>query len=535
MAVAYWDWTGRADDTGDGLSWPTAKHTLAAASTVASAGAYPGDPAAQVKIAGQLVTNKGAATWTKDSQSVVFVADAALSAGDIIRPQGFPYAPPYEVTAYVAGTKTATLRSAFRLTTGSYSTDLLPVHALTTNQQSLSAANQLLTMHWNPATDTRPGITSYITAFTHGVTNGILINQSGTVVECGDGLPIHAIGDWIAGIAVTEAARFTGSLLLSRTSSGTHLYITASKLSLDVIVGIGGHYAIEDGGWTSLRIRHCEAHNNSYAVSCPSATPQIGRLVVRNSGIGAQVTYSWGWIGSYDIYDTSNAAGGVAMSYSPVLTHYWIGEWNVYSGNAVFPTGNVSVGGPVSLWRANDPYGVWTKTAGRGGSGYGLKCDPSDKLIASHLKLARPVAAGQAVVLKFWAVYTGTLADPPPCFVRLLEPNGLTVEDIAFTPNRSANTPGGSPDGWTDATQQTITFTGTTAQAGTIQFGIFCRDNAAGDAVLYVDDETTTPALTGGEDFGANEYHGLVPMAFAAAAGGGGLTLPKRYGLQGVA
>ena len=484
MATAYWDWTGRADDTGDGLSWATAKHTLAAASTVATAGGT-------IKTAGQLVTNKGAATWTADSTSVVFAADAALSAGDIIRPQGFPYAPPYEVTGYVAGTKTATLRSAFRLTTGSYSTDLLPIHALTTNQQSLSAANQTLSFHWNPATDTQPGITSYISAFTHGVTQGILINQSGTVVECGGGLVIHAIGEWIAGIAVTQPARLTGTLLLSRTGSGTHLYVSASEFSIEVIVGIGGHYVIEQSGVTPGHIRHCEAHNNSYAAYVLYGSVQIAHLIVRNGGIGGQISYGVGWIGKYDIYNTTAAAGAIGMT-SYNCAFYWIGEWNVYAGNAVYPTGNVCLGGPVSLWRMNDFAGSWTKGSGRGGSGYSLKCDPSSKIIASHIKLARPVAAGQAVVLKFWAVYTGTLADPPPCFVRLLEPNGLTVEDIAFVPVRSANTPGGTPDGWTDATQQTITFTGTTAQAGSIQFGIFCRDNAAGDAVLYVDDFTWT-------------------------------------------
>jgi hypothetical protein len=130
-----------------------------------------------------------------------------------------------------------------------------------------------------------------------------------------------------------------------------------------------------------------------------------------------------------------------------------------------------------------------------GASGFSYKLNPGSPYLAVRVPLKRPLASGATLTVKFYAVYTGTAGDAPPCFVRALDPNGLTVADTAFTPNRSANTPGGVPDGWADASQHSIALGGTAAGNASVVIGIWCRDNAAGDAVLYISEDAASPGI----------------------------------------
>ena len=137
------------------------------------------------------------------------------------------------------------------------------------------------------------------------------------------------------------------------------------------------------------------------------------------------------------------------------------------------------VGGPVSMWQLRK-YGIADKVTGRGGTGYGLRITPSTSHTPIDVILSTITEASKSVTMTFYCYYSGTAGDVPPCWIELREPNGLAVARYDFSP------PNGTD--WSAATQQTITFDGTTVQAGSLQVAICVRDNEVGDAVVYIDD-----------------------------------------------
>ena len=493
MPTVYWDPVS-GNDANDGLSKEAPKLNLHGA-TGASATATANN---EVRCKGLQWTAKGNATWTQDSTSVVFVADAALAGGEYLYPDGATEAVPYEVASYVAGTKTATLRNAWRGATGSYSTPVINTLAIATAQTMTSgAAGQKLTFGWDFVTGTQPSDFTSMMVLSSAVV--LAISQYNTWLVA-DGPRLVCGQPYTSGyrcLNLGANCRVTGTLMIVN----SNFDITGNDVEIDELraaIHNAGTYAIgENVGNLRLRVRKIIAHNCDRTLYAPDYGHRItiGEMIERWC---TRSIYMEGgqdvMVGSLYIRGNGRGGGTTPPTVYSGRTSALLRIGYLDTNQSLVPAGNVYVGGPVASWRYSTYSSVVTKTAGRGGSGYGFKIDPSaasqpyGTFAGALPPLSRPVAAGQAVTLKFWAVYTGTLADPPPCFVRLLEPNGLTVEDIAFTPARSANTPGGTPDGWTDATQQTITFTGTTTQAGSIQFGIFCRDNAAGDAVLYIDD-----------------------------------------------
>jgi hypothetical protein len=222
--------------------------------------------------------------------------------------------------------------------------------------------------------------------------------------------------------------------------------------------------------------------------------------------------------------------GGLARPLNYVAGHVWIGAAYLRGSNASYPptglpsggiwfgslssltqagadnpltpTGNCEVGNPpdhpqVPWILSQNTCGIVQKATGNqaGASGFSYKLNPGSRYLAVHVPLKRPLAAGATLTVKFYAVYTGTVGDAPPCFVRAIDPNGLTVQDQTFTPNRSANTPGGSPDGWADASQHSIALGGTAAENASVVIGIWCGDNAAGDAVLYLSEDPDSPGI----------------------------------------
>jgi hypothetical protein len=515
MAIAYWD-PSLADDTGDG-SLATPKQLMASASAVAG-------NSGEVRGIGQALTNKGNAAWTQDSTSVVFVADAALSAGDYIRPTTTAYGsqcPAYRVTSYNSGTYTATLTHAFRGTAGAaYDTEVVPAYALPSAQAAGNYTNQTYTFGWrnNSGSPVQDTYSAY--AYAAGVP--LTFGSSSTVRADGRLLVLGADANQ-QGLSASGSAtlcRIIGTLDCSGYTSGNGSVASYSALVADTIISSYGSRTLSAQNGGALWARTVVLHNGAYPLQANGAA----HLYVWDATLAGS-TY-WGnrsgdiTVGtlhtraSSNVYFTSDTGGTVTVGY--VDTAETVSQ--TAAGGAV-----VIFGGPASKWGIYTGGGVAAKVTGRGGTGYGLRINPSSAIIGTWVPLKTFVAAGSSVSLSFYCVYTGTNGDPPPCEVVLTTPDGLSIADGTFTPARSANTPGGSPDGWTDATQQTFNFSGTALQAGPVAVEIRVKDNAAGDAVLYVDD-------IGGTNFGTQNNTGSLDwggtdiwIVDVATGGGGGL------------
>ena len=494
MAVAYHD-PSKADDTGDGLSWANAKKTWNAADVVATSGGT-------VKHRGQQLTTIGgaAATWTIDSANVVVAGDvtATCGAGDWIYADGLADCPAYRVasSSYSAPNTTIVLEAAFRLASGSYSIKKCVAYILGAGETT-GATNITHTFGWNSGTDTQDA--DYETVYTAtSAISLVTVDDAGTHVYAGDAtkatrlrLLVPYAANYVC-LAITTDARVSGTLDASGGSStykGAVAIGTTGKVQyIDTVLCSRGAWAIYSA-YPGAHIKRVCAHN----CSSNSINSIYGNLVVDELLELGCAQSTWVGSGVLKIGRHYIRQNGGTSPYSRTDGFTEIGYLDV--NQAIVPTGPSFVGGPIARWKYNTSDGAVTKVTGRGGTGLGRRIDPASKSRPAYsdplIFLVDAADVGLGLTLNFWAYYSGTGGGgthTPECWVELLEPNGLTVAQYSFTP------PNGSS--FTDATQMTIAFAGTLAQAGSLQAVICCVDNSDGDAVLYVDPKKDTDNTT---------------------------------------
>ena len=516
MSIEYWDPTyGGGGNDGD---WATPWTTFDNASTNAGAGG-------ETRLKGAAKTTlAGTATITNGSTSVVFTTSQAgvLAAGGgdwifcagLMGPDGEEIGTWMLTASYTDGSKTAILVRTPYLPTQAGVTVYKAGGVVTLSaSMTTQAANQTHSVGWT-ADGTQGGMNVIVQ---NGARTNLVVAHSGLLdVSVGELCLGHAsgLGSLSYGIYCTTAnTKFcvAGTLHVSPgTSSSCAVLIgTANTIEFlldevrSVQVAALGVVATL-GRIVARRVVISSGSSNTSGAFAPEAS---GHAVC-----GTLLTYSNAsrFMSAVTGHLSIGAAylRGQDASYPPAAqsgSQIWIGSLSSLTqagaDNPLTPTGNCEVGNPPDHtqvpWILSQNAGVVQKAAGNkaGASGFSYKLNPGSPYLAVHVPLKRPLAAGSTLTVKFYAVYTGTAGDAPPCFVRALEPNGLTVADTAFTPNRSANTPGGSPDGWADASQHSIALGGTAAENASVVIGIWCRDNAAGDAVLYLSEDAASPGL----------------------------------------
>jgi hypothetical protein len=485
MAVKYVDLASGNDSTGDGTAGAPYK-TIAKGVTEAGSGG-------EVRVAGQAVVSIGNAAWTYGSTSVTVTGSdvtGTAAAGSYIRPKPAALAlcPMYRVesSSYADGVTTITLSVTFRGASGTYASQRIPMTTLTA-QEEITTAGRTVNFGWNLTTEAQPvdgdGDPSYVTGILNSTTRALWVNAS-CLIRADGRLFITDDGGSQVGLqtyTITFGGRIAGALDVY---GGVVRFENAHEVDC-VLKGHSTGIGIYVTYPVNVRIGTLVLHNGASA-SCQLAiwygsNAIVGRVVLRGCPIGIENRQGVMHVG---VVDCKDATTSKALWVEGSTGRLHIGEL-LTSQTLTIPS-NTSIGAPMDKWVRKGYSGVVDRVTGRGATGYGLRFDPTSAYQPCEVRVSRPVASGKSVQLKFYAVYTGTASDPPPCYVELVEPNGLTVARYDFTPVRSAEA--ALADIWDDATQQTITFSGTTARDGMLTVAIRARDNAAGDAILYVDD-----------------------------------------------
>jgi hypothetical protein len=517
MPIEYWDPTyGGGGNNGD---WATPWTTFDNASTNAGAGG-------ETRLKGAAKTTlAGTATITNGSTSVVFTNSQAgvLAAGGgdwlffagLIGPDGEEIGTWFRTVSYTDGTKTAVLLRIPYFPTQAGVTVYLAGGVVTLSaSMTTQAANQTHSVGW-----TADGVQGGMNVIVQdGARSNLVVAHSGLLdVSVGELCLGH-----VSGLSTGSTGIFCATANVAFRVKGTLYVAHGTSTSYAVIASI---YNTIEFFLDEVRA----AHGASYCVVASYGRIVVRRVVVSTNAASTGTSFS----ASADAQGVCGVlltyGGGSTRHLSAVTGHVWIGAAYLRGQNAAYPptvvaggglwigslssltqagadnpltpTGNCEVGNPPGHaqvpWILSQNAGVVQKASGNkaGASGSSYKLNPGSPYLAVHVPLKRPLASGATLTVKFYAVYTGTAGDAPPCFVRALDPNGLTVADTAFTPNRSANTPGGVPDGWADASQHSIALGGTAAGNASVVIGIWCRDNAAGDAVLYVSEDAASPGI----------------------------------------
>lgn len=476
------------DEPGVGANWTTywaiqgdGSASLPYASTLdASTAAL---VSGEIRVAGSVLIALGDGIWTKDSVTVTFATDqsAVIKAGDWIMPTLTDSAP-YRVnvdSVYSGGVTTVTLTVAFRLASGTYASNKWPTITLTANQTLASLANQSISFGWKLADETQPAdwVTAFTGNFNFGSGNALAcftINANGrlAILNAGDSYCLNLGGSYgqarVNGI--TYCANTTKVMVYVSNASepgrSTYGYVEEIRASRAGYVG-GQGYA--DGVYIRRAVVHqCTSIFASKAgVHCGEIVVIYGAPVLGYGDTGIRIGLLNVGANALTFDSGTVASGGPTIGYlicSGVITY----------GKPV------NIAAPAALWRMQDMAGITTLTTGRGGSGYGLVINPSQRHFPTVIPIIARVAVGGAITLTFYAYYSGTPADVPPMVVVLREPNGLGIAEAAVTLVNG--------DGWDHATQLSAVFTGTTAQAGLLTAELRVRDNVAGNALVYVDD-----------------------------------------------
>ena len=491
------------NDANNGTTWALAKATLAGASAVCDANGH-------IKVKGnQWTPLTGTVTWAHDSTSVVFTTNPALSVGDFIYPangvdfEGKDCAAPFQVASGPTGggPYTYTLRSRWQGANGNYTTVKLALQTWTAQTMSGGTTGQKITFGWNSTTDTQNADYRTCPYITAGPTL-LSLDQAATLLDPAGLLICPNYNAAAIGLAFTANGRILGTLRGHGAGAAQLVYINTAALIVeigDVIFnsGTAGKAAVAvttSGLGLNIRMGRIFCHN--------------GRAFICGRQVVCTIDEALEFRGGTSITLSTMVAGGdncrVGRLYirngttPPLVTatcsssKLLIGR---YDADIAAPTGvGVQVGGPIASGLLIGPNDTVTRATDRNGvANAALKIDATSFTAGANGRrpgfspvMFRPVTAGRSATLKFYAVYTGTESDVPECWIELVEPNGYKVQAYTFTPPQSANTPGGSPDGWLDATQQTIALTGTAAVDGNLAFRVCCVDNAAANSILYV-------------------------------------------------
>jgi len=522
MAVKYWDYANGSDTTGDGSAGNPYK-TLDKASAEAGAGG-------EVRCAGQALVDLGTATWTQDSTTVTFNSAPSLSAGDWIRPAGVTDCPAYRV-ASVAGT-TVTLSWAYRGASATCTTHKIPLVTLTAGL-NVAANAQIFTFGWRLSDETQPD--GYVSAFLGNIgssTPMIKITYGGTWY-CNGRLFLlqNAAYDYavyFASPAYDAGCEFKGALDVSGSTIPSAFYVTAGnnaaiwKVLVEKLLS-SYSYQVIGVVRSEVVFRHLVAHNTVAPTGSAGAVAYIteggGRLYIENlhASYAKCVAFAWAgtcYIGHLWARQASQVGYHlVGSNYAEVICGYFDGDDTAVT---VAQRIRCIVGGPVTQWVYKDAHcGTADKVAGR--TGYGLRVDPANSIVPMSLPFRFTVASGQTVTISCYAYYSGT-GGVPRVWWELCDSQGCTVDAQPIT------LPNGT--GWSNAQKLSVTFTGTTAQAGVMIAWLHICDNSGGDAVCYFDDfELSTGA--GDRNTMGLEVHGTeLILQQAQAAGGSGIAFP---------
>ena len=521
MPIAYWDYANGNDTTGDGSAGNPYK-TLNKASTAAGVGG-------EVRCAGRPLIDLGTATWTQNSTTVTFSSPPGLLLGDLIRPspEAVPNCPAYRVQSCL-GT-TVTLLYPYRGSSTTCTTHKIPTYTLTSGQTTANQ-QQLYTFGWRLSDETQPS--DYVSAFipsSFSESYMFSTTHSGTW-KCDGRLFVHvySMGKNAFNLGTVSAAsscRFVGNLDISgsATTNGG-FYVGGApnapvwKVYADCILSSYSDTLV-NAVRSSLVCEKIVAHNVTYgtysgAVSLTDGQAYIGELEVRSAKISIN---NMGGI----VY-----AGHARIADGGLYIHFGGG----HSGRTVVGYMDTSdtltwsdrislvIGGPISRWRFQDgALGVADKVSGRGGSGYGLRIDPTSPRVPFSLPLVFTVGQGCSVTVSCYAYYSGSQG-APVVWWELCDGQGCTVDQKPIT------LPNGT--GWSNAQKLSVTFTGTTAQAGVMIAWLHVCDNSGGDAVCYFDDFELSIGA-GDQNTMGLEVHGTeLILQQAQAAGGSGIAFP---------
>jgi hypothetical protein len=510
MAYKYVDFVNGNDSTGDGSAGAPYK-TITKAATVLATGN-------EIRLAGtQITAIADTYNFTHGSKSVTVSGDktASWAAGDRIKPSrtdvwGNPYLR-VSSAAFAGGVTTLTLTYNFiaqdeQNWSGAVKQIKSAAYGVLNADGSLNSRTFTITGGWKLTDETQPS--DYITGASGGyswrfLTSGTAYLPGASRIQligfisvfynimylCLGTLELHAC---------TKLEGYDGYIetILCQHTSGYDC------LSSPVNTAIGRAWATLDANWQSSSQRF-------------QAT-DIGELHL--GGSTTRTVYLGGNIGTLNLH--SDITVTPDSTYPTNIGAVVLNGHTLALGTPVSGSTPTSVGGPVTSWTRKTAVGVVDKTTGRGGTGYCLRMDPTQRYAPLRTgPIVTLVRSGQTVSISFWCYYGGTAGDAPACWVDLVEPNGVTVARQTFTPVRGTS--------WSDATQQTVNFTTATAQQGSLAIAISCCDNAAGDAILYVDDLAWTNAGDVAQT-GDLETHGLVQHIQTVSSGGG---LPFPLGL----
>lgn len=504
--VKYWDYANGNDTTGDGSAANPYK-TLNKASTAAGVGG-------EVRAAGQAIVNVGPAQWTQDSTTVTFDTAPNLSAGDFIRPE-VTECPAYRVLS-VSGT-TVTLARVYRYPTVYCNTHKIPYYVLS-GTQSTAAADQTFTFGWRLSDETQPD--NYVSAFrviTDGF-HGFQIGHRG-LWYCDGRLLVLGPGAgsynafYISGAGCTY---LRGQLDVSEWQYGLVPYIsvtvTQPVVLADTVVASYTIYGVI-GSWNST-------------VLCQ-------KVILHNSAGGQGAIYAAGgmvWCDRVEGWGGAYALAGAHSGYARIGTAVWkpntapvvscrnggqviIGYLDSPVAPSLSSEATCVVGGPVPYWRyKHGETGTADKVTGRGGSGYGLRIDSTNRLVPFRLPFSFTVSTDATITLSCYAYYTGSLG-APEVWWELFDPQRVGTPEV-----QPISLPNGTS--WSDAQKLTVTFQNVPAQNG-IATVLLCVRDVGGDAICYFDDIELSSG-SGDKDTMGLEVGGPMLLLQKATVGGGG-------------
>lgn len=483
MAIKYVDLASGNDSTGDGTAGAPYKTVNKGVTEAGSGG--------EVRVAGAAVVSIGNAAWTYGSTSVTVTGSdvtGTAAAGSYIRPKPAALAlcPMYRVesSSYADGVTTITLSVTFRGASGTYASQRIPMVTLT-EEETIGTAGRTVSFGWNLSTETQPvdgdGDPSFVTGVLNSTTRAFwisgqcLVRADGRLFITNDGGSQECLHTYTFGGRIAGALDVYGGVVRFEYAHEADLILKGHSTAIGIYVTNPVNVRI------GTLVLHNGASDNYQLGVWYGSNASVGRVVLRGCPNGIETRQGVLTIGRVDCEDATTNTALIVESNNGRLH---IGE--LLTSQTLTMPNNVAIGAPMDRWVRKGYSGTVDRVTGRGGTGYGLRFDPSSVGLPCEVQVSRPVASGKSVQLKLFAVYTGTASDPPPCYVEFVEPNGLAVAMYDFTPVRSAEA--ALVDIWDDATQQTITFSGTTARDGMLTVAIRARDNAASDAILYVDD-----------------------------------------------
>ena len=464
----------------------------------------------EVRYRGLAEVSLGTALWTNNSTTVLFSTNPGLAAADHIYPVGgVDYNGDDAVCPFYVSSQAGkgqyyrvTLSYKWQGATGVYTTNKLTLQSWTYSQNmTTGATGQKISFGWDFVNGGQP--VGYWTAIYNVTTNMyyFYITQLDTLVDVSRCMCTAVAGNSIMPFTLSNSCRVKGTIRYGAFGSGAVNTGASGSIEIDAVIAAFttsfNRYGLSVTGTNlNIRVGRIMMHNaTGISVSANNrGLIQVGKLV-EIGAIGAS-TMASGSGGTIQIghYYIRNGPVGIPPYTLSTMSSYVIGYLDALdiNGAPVIPTGaGIRVCGPVGQRRYVGVNGTVTDVVGPGGRGWGWRFDPTSSAAGVSGRrpvvgptLDRPVAAGSALSISFKAVYTGTAADVPECWVELLTENGFKLAKYSFTPTYCSST--NLADVWAASSTATVTFTRSATANGFLGCRVCCVDNNAADSVLYV-------------------------------------------------